>query len=113
MIPGDIVLVSMPMRNGKRKKRPALILQKMRPFGDFLVCGVSSQVKHEVPGFDLKLTVDDDNFPHTGLKASSIVRLGYLTTVSTTLIPGKIGQVTPEQLEILIDRLINYLNERE
>lgn len=111
MTPGDIILVSMPKKDGKTKKRPALILQYMRPFGDVLVCGISSQVQFEVKGFDLVLDVNDDHFEYTGLKKSSVIRLGYITTVSKSVVPGKIGTIPSELLDLLISRLINYLSD--
>ena len=113
MTPGDIVLVSMPKRNGKTKKRPALILQRMRPFDDFLVCGISSQLQLEVKGFDLILESSDEDFKATGLKKDSIVRLGYITTVSKTIVPGKIGKISSQQFKILINRLVDYLEEEK
>ena len=109
MTPGDIVLVAMPKRNGKTKKRPALILQRMRPFDDFLVCGISSQTQLAVEDFDLLLKESDPNFKNTGLKKASIIRLGYITTIPKTTVPGKIGQITPEQFNGLMGRLVNYL----
>jgi mRNA interferase MazF len=39
---GDIVLTPLPQSDGKEKPRPALILRKMPPFGDFLVSVCSS-----------------------------------------------------------------------
>lgn len=109
MTPGDIVLVAMPTRNGKAKKRPALVLQKILPFGDFLVCGISTQLHLEVKHFDLILREDDQEFESTGLKTDSLIRLGYITTVAKNLIPGKIGQITEDQFEVLIERLTEFL----
>ena len=110
MIPGDIVLVAMPTRKGKGKKRPALVLQKMQPFEDVLVCGISSQLQYEVKGFDLIIRAGDQNFDQTGLKKDSLIRLGYITTIAKNRIPGKIGKLPTDQFELLIDRLTAFLN---
>ena len=111
MIPGDIVLVAMPTRKGSGKKRPALILQKMQPFEDLLVCGISSQLQYEVKGFDLVIREEDPDFELTGLKRDSLVRLGYITTIAKNRIPGKIGVLPPMHFEILIHRLTDFLHE--
>jgi len=36
---GDVLLASLPQRDGTLKDRPALFLQRMPPFQDFLVYG--------------------------------------------------------------------------
>ena len=40
---GAIVLTPLPQSDGKIKNRPAVVLREMPLFGDFLVCGVSTQ----------------------------------------------------------------------
>jgi mRNA interferase MazF len=49
---GDVVLTPLPQANGAIKNRPAIVLRKMPPFGDLLVCGVSSQIQQAAAGFD-------------------------------------------------------------
>ena len=49
---GDIVLASLPQADGFTKNRPILLLREMHEYGDFLVCGISSQLHQEVNGFD-------------------------------------------------------------
>src|SRR6266581_2622566 len=49
---GDIVLARIPQADNQFKLRPALVLCLLPPFADFLVCGVSTQLRHEVEGFD-------------------------------------------------------------
>jgi mRNA-degrading endonuclease toxin of MazEF toxin-antitoxin module len=49
---GDVVLTPLPQADGQIKNRPAIILRGMPPYGDFLVCGVSTQLHQEVAGFD-------------------------------------------------------------
>ena len=111
MTPGDIVLVSMPTRQGKTKKRPALVIQVMAPFNDLLVCGISSQTQYEVEGFDLILREDHPEFKDTGLKRASLIRLGYLTTIASARVPGKIGRIPRGHFSLLIERLVNYLEK--
>ncbi len=41
---GDVILALIPQADGVEKNRPALILREMPPFGDMLVCGISTQI---------------------------------------------------------------------
>lgn len=59
---GDIVLTPIPQADGQVKNRPALLLCQLPPFDDLLVCGVSTQLRHEVVGFDETITQQDDDF---------------------------------------------------
>jgi hypothetical protein len=45
------------------------------PFGDYLVCGISSQLHQETPQWDECLTPTDADFPTSGLKVASVSRL--------------------------------------
>lgn len=49
---GDVILTPMPQADGKLKHRPAVALREMPPYGDILVCGVSTQIHLVVSGFD-------------------------------------------------------------
>jgi len=46
---GDVVLTPLPQADGAMKNRPAIVLRVMPPFGDRLVCGVSSQLHQRAP----------------------------------------------------------------
>ncbi len=37
---GDIVLIALPQADGQFKNRPALLLRKVPPFGDWLLRGI-------------------------------------------------------------------------
>lgn len=49
---GDIVLTPLPQANGQVKNRPALFLRVMPPFNDALVCGISTQLRQQLPNFE-------------------------------------------------------------
>ncbi len=68
---GDVVLTPLPQADGQIKNRPAIILREMPPYGDFLVCGVSTQLHQEVAGFDDPIRPSDADFATSGLKAPS------------------------------------------
>jgi mRNA interferase MazF len=81
----------------------------MPPFGDWLICGVSTQLQQRVPNFDEVIAPADPDFSETGLKATSIIRLGFLTTVSARSILGVIGAIAPERHQRLLERLARLL----
>lgn len=61
MSPGAVLLARVQQSDGQLKIRPAVMLALLPPYGDFLICGVSSQIRHEVLGFDdLILTTSHD-----------------------------------------------------
>ena len=108
---GDIVLVAMPQADGVSKNRPVVFLRELPPFRDALVCGVSSQLRHEVKDFDEIITANDADFKTSGLIDSSLIRLGFLTTVTRTKIAGSIGSISRTRHHRLLRKLSDHLIE--
>jgi mRNA interferase MazF len=106
---GDVALIPMPQADGKLKPRPILLLKKMPPFGDWLVCGISTQLQQEAKDFDIVILDKDSQFKATGLKSSSLIRLGFLTTLAESKIPGSIGTVSSSTIKELLKRLAAFL----
>lgn len=102
---GDIILIALRQADGQFKNRPALLLKQLPPFGDWLVCGVSTQVHQQVPGFDEIIVRTDVDFGASGLVVDSVIRLGYLAVVPAREILGSIGAVAPERHRRLLRRL--------
>jgi mRNA interferase MazF len=94
----------------KVKNRPVLVLRRMPPFGDLLVCGVSTQLQHAVTDFDDVIAAEDADFASSGLKATSLVRLGYLASLPQRSFLGKIGVVAVERRSRLLQRLCSHLS---
>jgi mRNA interferase MazF len=44
---GDIALAALPQVDGQSKNRPVLLLCRLPPFGDFLVCGAVSSERRQ------------------------------------------------------------------
>jgi mRNA interferase MazF len=80
---GEVILTPIPQANGVIKNRPAVCLREMPPYGDLLVCGISTQLHQQVKGFDETITSGDADFAGSGLLADSLIRLGFLTIVVT------------------------------
>ena len=108
---GDVVIVTMPQADGAVKNRPVIFLRELPPFNDVLVCGVSSQLRHEVQGFDEIVSQNDDDFEESGLLGASLIRLGFLTVVPQNKIVGSIGYISSGRHRRLLQRLSRYLVE--
>jgi mRNA interferase MazF len=106
---GDVLLASLPQGDGIFKDRPALLLRRMPPFQDFLVCGISTQIQQAVPDLDETITPTDVDFRTSGLKAASLIRLGYLAVLSRSEIKGRIGNVSAARRNRLLTRLSDFL----
>lgn len=78
---GDIALAPLPQADGQIKNRPVVLLRRLPPFGDFLVCGISTQLHQRVADFDDVVTPGDKEFAASGLKAASLIRLGFLAVL--------------------------------
>jgi len=111
MTPGEIVLLRLPQPDLlPAKLRPVLVLSELPgPFGDVLVCGISSQLRQEVPQWDEQLTPADSDFTTSGLKVASVIRLSWLAAVSPSVSAGTLGTIAPERLSRLRQRLSDQL----
>lgn len=106
---GDVVLTPLPQADGSPKNRPALILRELPPFGDFLVCGISTQVHQAVPGFDEVVSRTDADFAGSGLLADSVIRLGLLAVLPRKKLLGAIGRVDRSRHARLLRNLSRHL----
>ena len=97
MTEGDVALTPLPQADGRTKLRPAILLRRMPPFGDWLICGVSTQLHHTVAGFDDTIEPSDPDFLVSGLKAASVIRLGFLAVLPSDHFLGIIGSVSRER----------------
>jgi len=104
-----VVLTPLPQADGRVKIRPCIALRQMPGFGDWLVCGVSTQLHQEVAGFDEPILADAADFGTSGLKAPSLIRLGYLAVLPEDRLVGAIGTLAPERHRRLLQRLSAYL----
>jgi mRNA interferase MazF len=106
---GDVVLTPVPQADGSIKNRPAILLREFPPYKDFLVCGVSTQLRQEVKGFDETILSSDSDFAASGLKSDSLVRLGFLAMLPRAKIAGSIGSVSVERHARLLRTLAHHL----
>lgn len=108
---GDIVKINLPQSDGKMKMRAALLLKRLPPFGDWLLCGISSQVKQEVKNFDILISENHPDFKISSLKVASIIRLGFIVSVPEFKIGGTIGNISRNTYSKVISNLIAFLKK--
>jgi 3-deoxy-manno-octulosonate cytidylyltransferase (CMP-KDO synthetase) len=106
---GDVILVPLPQSDGQRKPRPAVVLRILPPFGDLLVCGISTKTHQQVAGLDEIITTTDPDFASSGLRAPSIIRLGFLAEFLPRQTLGVIGKISIERHHRLLVRLSQFL----
>ena len=106
---GDVVLAALSQANGEIKLRPSVLLCQLPPFDDWLACGVSTQLRHFVRDFDETLAPTDADFVASGLLRESIVRLGFLGTLTRSQVAGTLGCIGPDRIARLRARLARLL----
>ena len=112
--PGIISLVRFPQSDIEDGKyRPIVLLAPLPgPFGDWLTCAVTSQLRHKVDDWDETIDADDPDFLASGLKCSSLIRLGKLATLESNVLEGVLGEISPQRLDRLLQRLGKYLQNQ-
>jgi mRNA interferase MazF len=108
---GQVVLFRFPETDLEAGKlRPALLLGKLPgEYDDWLVCMISSQTRHYIPEFDEFIQEEDLDFPESGLKLPSVIRVGRLAVVGGEILLGAMGQIAPERLQRIKSQLANWL----
>jgi mRNA interferase MazF len=90
-----------------------VLLHRLPPFGDFLVCGVSTQIHQRVADFDEVIAPGDMEFSASGLKAASLIRLGFLAVLPGAALLGRIGAISSARRERLLANLCRHLKPSE
>lgn len=106
---GEVILTPVPQADGEPKERPAIFLREMPPYRDLLVCGVSTQSHQYVKDFDEIISPTDADFESSGLRAKSLIRLGFLAVLPRHRVLGAIGSISTVRHKRLLRKLSNYL----
>jgi mRNA interferase MazF len=109
--PGHIVLLPFPQTDQTTGKyRPALVLRRLPgPQDDWLVCLISSQLRHEVPGVDEVIHETDAGFADTGLKTASVIRVTRLAVVTADILRGAIGNLAIQRIALIHTRIGDWI----
>ena len=110
--PGAIVLFRFPHADFESgKPRPALLLAKLHgQYPDWLVCMISSQIRHYQSDVDELVRLADDDFSKSGLHGESVIRVERLAVTQEAGLLGEIGAISPERLNRIKHRLADWLN---
>ena len=97
---GDIVLVPFPFTDlSDRKVRPALIISPDPVREDILVAFISSVIPPAPNEYVLDAT--HPAFARTGLKNTSVFKMGKMATLHRSLILRRLGRTTPKLQRVL------------
>jgi mRNA interferase MazF len=112
MMKGKIVLVPFPFDDlSSTKVRPAVCLTN--PLGVYrhVVLGfITSRVPSTLADSDVVLDAGESDFPVTGLRVSSTLRLHRLMTVTTSIIRRELGKL-PSRVQAEVDAKLRDLFE--
>ena len=108
---GDIFLFRFPQTDlAIGKLRPALIIRQVgEVFDDWLICMISTRIKHQIPDLEMVIDPSQKDFAITGLKKPSLLRTSRLAVIQGKNLEGKIGSLPSHQFEILREKLANWI----
>jgi len=99
---GDIVLIPFPFTDlSGQKVRPALIVSPDPVSGDILVAFISSVIPAAPEPTEYVLNVAHPAFVRTGLKHTSVFKMGKLATLRRSLILRRLGCTSLELQKVL------------
>ncbi|MEO8354535.1 MAG: type II toxin-antitoxin system PemK/MazF family toxin [Chloroflexota bacterium] len=110
---GQVVVFRFPQTDLEEGKlRPALLLGKLPgEYDDWLICMISSQTRQYLAGFDEIIQENDPDLGESGLKVTSVIRVGRFAVVSGEILIGAIGQISTERLSRVKKHLSDWLAE--
>jgi len=75
---------------------------------------ISSQTRQYIAGFDEVIEDSSEDFKQSGLKVTSVIRVGRLAVVSGEILLGVIGEISSERLNRVKKNLSNcYLKNKK
>lgn len=108
---GQIAVFAFPQTDQRAGKlRPALVVRRLPGnYNDWLICMISTQLSHLISGFDDVIADKDPDFPQSGLKASSLIRISRLAVVNGDVLLGSIGNIGVERLRLVKTRISQWI----
>ena len=110
---GSIIRVVLPESDGKFRSRPALLLKRVLPHNDWLMCAISGRLHNEIKGLDILLKTTHPDFQQTHLKYDALIRTGFLYTLSEEIIEGVIGKVSIEIYQQVLTNLTKFISDKK
>ncbi len=98
--PGDVVLVRFPFTDlTTTKLRPAVILATHAD--DLTIVGIFSSAPQPSQQNWIVLSSQDDDFPGTGLKTTSVIKAERIAVIERSVVVRKLGSLSSSQMEKL------------
>ena len=102
-VKGDVVVVPFPFSDlSQAKRRPALVVAQLTG-DDLILCQITSQAISD----SYAVAVTNADFSNGGLNRNSNIRPNRLFTADKRIIIYKAGQLRPEKLQQVIDKIID------
>ncbi|NIR48668.1 type II toxin-antitoxin system PemK/MazF family toxin [candidate division KSB1 bacterium] len=96
------------------KLRPILLLAPLPgDYDDWLICMISSKLHQYVEGIDEIIKSNSSDFEQSGLKAESVIRATRIAVISGELLPGPIGEISPQRLKRIRKNLAGWIKSPE
>ena len=113
MVPGDIVLIRFPQTDlhAGGLHLSLVVASILGRYADVLLALISSRTYQTIPDFDETIDPSDSDYGATGLKVRSVIRLARLATVESSVIDTRLGNISPERLRQLKERLVDWLRK--
>ncbi len=110
---GQIILFRFPQTDMTQgKPRPALIIsESLGAYDDWLICMISTQLRHYIQGFDEIIHTDDSDFSTSGLRMPSVIRIGRLAIVDGAMMLGAIGEINPNRVRRIQENLASWITQ--
>lgn len=110
---GNIVLIKYPFTDlTSTKVRPAIVVSSngfTNQGQDAIFVCISSRTTNTQPS-DLVFSVSDPEFPNSGLKKSSLIKVGKIVCLSKVLTSRLLGEVGPNTMVKMREKLISILD---
>jgi mRNA interferase MazF len=108
---GQIAIVRFPQTDLEAgKPRPVLLLAETPgSHNDWLVCMLSTQLRHAVSNFDEVIDSSQSDFQISGLRTPSLIRLGRLAVINSNQLLGRIGHIDSQRLKRIRGKIANWV----
>lgn len=108
---GSIVKVAFEQADRKTKYRPAVLIKKTEPYGDWIVCAITSKTHLQLKEVDIFIDNLHVDFATWGLNYAGLIRVAFLTTIPENIIEGTIGNISDTTIEQVLNNLKDYLKK--
>jgi len=101
---GKVILIPVPYTDlTTAKLRPALVIFEGKR--DLIVASITTTMLNMFPEWDVIIDSGNPQFHNTGLKATSILKLTKISTISRDLAEGELGEICGEMRDEVNEKM--------